>query len=309
MRYLRIDFFATDQGLRPEMRKIAILAIVCLATACGDVSGEVWFVPGWRTGFSSRDGCVRILKDIYPGQNIRVCSWDSLQPWQTAVRNSREFTGKLNQEIMRLDHSRRRDIILVGHSIGGEIVLEILSRLAGHKMSIHSAAILGGAVPCDDPRIVQALHAVRFHISNVYDPGDWVLKYLYPLGNSRVVPLGLAGWAGSDPRFLEISASGKKSSFYNHYAYLYLEVLAKMPDKHSELLETAYIEPFELRRPADTLFWNDLETVGSWKLQTHYDGTSRILDPYGVRRAAGTRQEMENLFTGLKAELKKAVPR
>ena len=106
------------------MRKIAILAIVCLATACGDVSGEVWFVPGWRTGFSSRDGCVRILKDIYPGQNIRVCSWDSLQPWQTAVRNSREFTGKLNQEIMRLDHSRRRDIILVGHSIGGEIVLE-----------------------------------------------------------------------------------------------------------------------------------------------------------------------------------------
>ena len=71
------------------------LLIVILIFFSLRAAGDVWFVPGWRTGFDDRIGCVYILRDNYPGKKIKVCSWDSLQPWRVTRTNAKEFANLL----------------------------------------------------------------------------------------------------------------------------------------------------------------------------------------------------------------------
>ncbi|MCI5779320.1 MAG: DUF726 domain-containing protein [Lentisphaeria bacterium] len=279
---------------------ILAAALICRLAA----AGEVWFVPGWRTGFSSRAGCVRILRDAYPGREVKVKSWDSRCVWPRALRNAEAYTDELFREIAALPESERRELVLVGHSIGGKIVLEVLSRLAVRGDRIDSAALLGAVVPCDSPRVAAAMRAVRFELLNVCNPGDWVLKYLYPLGNDPAAPLGYSGWISRDPRFHEAEADHHWSSFFNHFAYRYLEALAKMLDRLPPRIEVRQDAPHTPRPPADTLFWSDVEEFGAWRLQRHYDGRARILDPDGVRRAVGGMEAMRAAFADVKKHLK-----
>lgn len=266
-------------------------------------TGEVWFVPGWRTGFDDRAGCVRILRDIYPGKNIKVCSWDSLQPWRVTRQNSREYAALLFAQVVSLPEEKLRELTLIGHSIGGDMVLDILSKLSTGGKKIHSAALLGAAVPCDDPRIGDALDALRFELCNIRNPHDWVLKYLYPLDADRIPPLGYSGWQGSDPRFFETECEAKRFVFFNHFAYLYLEKLQEL--HHTIPPRVTVIQKDKNREqiPADNIFWHDVETIHSWKLQQHYDGRARILDPTGVRRAQGSMESMRRSFHDVQKQL------
>ena len=267
-------------------------------------AGEVWFVPGWRTGFDDRAGCVRILKTIYPDRKIKVCNWDSKQPWRATRINAGEYAALLFAQTAALPDEKLKQLILVGHSIGGDMVLDILSKLSVHGKKIHSASLLGAAVPCDDPRIGNALKAVRFEITNIYNPHDWVLKYLYPLDADAMAPLGYSGWAGSHPRFFEMECEAKRTGFFNHFAYLYLyklrELMHTLPRRIEVLQDAANKEQL----PADGIFWQDVEVFQMWKLQQHYDGRARIIDPAGVRRANGTFSSMRHAFDEVKKQLR-----
>lgn len=281
------------------MRRI----IIFLLFAAFSASGDVWFVPGWRTGFDGRAGCVKILKDTFPGRKIVVKSWDSRQPWPVANRNSAVFTETLFAELSAMPEAERRELILIGHSIGGRIVLTLLNRLAEQGKKIHSAALLATVVPCDSPLIPKALDAVRFEICDISNPGDLILKYLYPLDGDHAAPLGYAGWVGGDPRLIEGVCRHDDSSFLIHFAYLYLEELERMYRTLPPRVETAS-PASPPRRPADTLFWRDVEVYGNWRLQRHYDGRrTRLLDPDGVRRAAGDDGSVRAVFADVKRQL------
>ena len=267
-------------------------------------AGDVWFVPGWRTGFDDRIGCVYILRDNYPGKEIKVCSWDSLQPWRVTRTNAKEYANLLFAQITSLPAEKLQDLILIGHSIGGDMVLDILSKLSADGKKIHSASLLGAAVPCDDPRINDALNAVRFEITNIYNPHDWVLKYLYPLDADVVAPLGYSGWAGSHPRFFEMECEAKRTGFFNHFAYLYLYKLGELLDTLPQQVDVPQGEVNTEQIPADGIFWQDVEVCKKWKLQQHYDGRARIIDPAGVRRANGSITVMRDAFNSVKKQLR-----
>ena len=278
------------------MRRIVFLLLFAAFSA----SGEVWFVPGWLTGFDGRTGCVRILKDTFPGQKIVVKSWDSRQPWPTATRNAELFTETLFAELSALPESELRELVLIGHSIGGRIVLNLLNRLAAQGKKVHSAALLAVVVPCDSALIPRALDAVRFEICDICNPDDLILKDLYPLDGDHTAPLGYSGWVGGDPRLIEGVCRHDGGSFLIHFAYLYLEELACMYRALPPRVESASPP----RRPADTLFWQDVESCGNWRLQLHYDGRrARLLDPDGVRRAAGDVGAVRTVFADVKRQL------
>lgn len=270
---------------------------------CFRLYGEVWFIPGWRTGSSDRAGCVRILQDIYPGQKIRVCSWDSRQKWSVARRNAGYFSEELFHQFLTLPEVERKKLILVGHSAGGAIVVDVLSRLARGNIQIDRALLLATALPCDDPRIFPALNAVRNGICNVYNPGDWVLKYLYTINEDNVASLGYRGWSWRDHRFTEIQSDRQDSGFAMHYAYLYLETFDR---KIKSLPQTVAVRKYannQERIPADNIFWQDSELFENWKIQIHYDGRARLLDPAGVRRSAGTLLQMREAMSDVKKQL------
>ena len=261
---------------------------------------EVFFVPGWRTGFDGRDGCVRILKDAYPGKKITVKSWDSLQSWDVAKKNAGIYTGKLLAEILEMPDERREQLIMVGHSIGARIVVDILSELSRRKLKIHSMALLAAALPDNDPRIGYSLDAIRFYCCNVYNPEDWILKYLFAFDNQMHAPLGLCGWAGKDYRLFERKARSDRFGFANHFAYIYLEELDRMletlPPEYPKV-DVPQDLPNKVRRPADMVYWETVKSFGNWRLQKYIPGNDyRILDDRGNRRAQGSKEKITQAF-------------
>jgi hypothetical protein len=285
-----------------------LFCILFFITLSG-AAAEVFFVPGWRTGFHGRDGCVRVLRDVYPGCEISVKSWNSKQSWQTTKKNAVIHTEKLLNEILQMPEARRRELILVGHSIGAKIVVDILNELRRRGMMVHSSALLGGALLRDDPAIASSLEAIRFYCCIVYNPHDWVLKILFPLDNRLHVPLGLYGWGGKDPRVFESCAPEERIGFFNHFAYIYLEELDRLVEKLPPVrLEVTVLQdaPNEVRIPADQVFWIDISSSGGWKLQSRKDiGKFRIIDDRGMRRAWGSESKMREAFADVELQLKR----
>jgi pimeloyl-ACP methyl ester carboxylesterase len=222
-------------------------------------------------------------------------------------RNARVQTGKLLMEILAMPENDRRELILVGHSIGAQIVVDILCELSRRNLKIHSVSLLGGALPADDPRVADCLSAIRFYCTIVYNPDDWVLKYLFPLDNSLRKPLGLHGWSGSDPRVFEARAHTDRFGFCNHFAYLYLEELGRLmcriPPERPEI-KVIQDQADTERIPADQIYWDTVDSLGGWKLQKNcFSGRFRILDDYGVRRAQGGEKKMQESFADVKRQL------
>ena len=272
------------------------------------LQAEVFFIPGWRVGFAKREGVYRRLLEAFPGEKVTVKAWNSRQPWDVTKKNARDVMQRFFQEISSMPEKEREDLILVGHSIGAKIVVEILSKLADEGKKIHSAVLLGAAVAERDPRIGKLLDAVRFYCFNIYNPGDWVLYFLFPLDDPGSVSLGLYGWHGSDPRFFEAAVThSDRFAFANHYAYIYLDELGIMLRNVPRFAEIEVIQDEEniSRLPADMLYWHNIREYRGWLLQKNVSGKCRILDPDGVRRAQGSEEKMNKSFDDLLSQLKR----
>lgn len=284
--------------------RLFIFLLIFLSLSASAV--EIFFVPGWRTGFHNREGCVRILQRTYPGIKITVKSWDSKQPWHVAERNAADYTQVLFNEVLNMPDARRRELILIGHSIGARIVIDVLNQLVEHGKTIHSSALLGGAIANDDPRISQSLKAIRYNCCIVYNPDDWLLKMFFPLVNKLEVSLGEFGWKNTDERVFESRARNELWAFYNHYAYIYLEELERLvpqlpPIEPENIMQD---EKNIVRKPADQLYWDDLKIFKGWKLQKNcISGKCRIIDFYGKRRAQGSETKMRAAFTEVEKSL------
>lgn len=208
------------------MKKYMFLFTVVLSIAAS--GKEVFFVPGWRTGNSSRAGCVRIMRDIYPGYDITVKSWNSRVALTDAVKNAESCAEQLKKEITSMPEARRKQLILVGHSLGSAVVLDVLDYLAHHKMKISGAALLGTPVAADDPRLARGIEAVEKMCYNVAFSGDTLLQFLYSF-TSPGKPMGVGGSNFKHPRFVE-HIERNEPDLTNHFAYKYLEVLDRVVD-------------------------------------------------------------------------------
>ena len=289
------------------MRSVVLISAVIFLF---QLRAEVFFIPGWRVGFAKREGVYRRLLEAFPGEKVTVKAWDSRQPWDVTKKNAREVMEKFFQEILSMPEKERLDLVLVGHSIGAEIVIEILNKLADEGKKIHSAALLGAAIAENDPRIGRSLEALRFYCFNIFNPGDWVLLFLFPLDKPGSTSLGLYGWHGSDCRFFEAAVThSDRVAFANHYAYIYLDELGIMLKNIPRFAEIEVIQDEEniSRVPADMLYWHTTAEFQGWLLQRNSAGKHRILDPDGVRRAHGSGEKMKKSFDDLAEKLKKSA--
>ncbi len=204
------------------------LTIYCFALLLSLAGKEVFFVPGWRTGDSSRAGCVRIMRDIWPGYDIHVKSWDSNTALADAVDNAGIKAEELKKELAAMPEARRKNLVLAGHSLGAAVVLDVLDYLAANNMSVAEAALLGTPVAADDPKLLRAVNAVRGKCFNVAFSGDTLLKFLYSFKASGL-PLGVGGSKIKHPCLVD-HVVNNAPDFTNHFAYKYLEVLDTVVD-------------------------------------------------------------------------------
>lgn len=286
------------------MKKFLITSVLSVMTLLP--GAELFFVPGWRTGYSSRAGCVRIMKYIWPECRITVKSWNSKVPLDEAQENAVQYSAQLKAEILAMPENRRRELVLVGHSIGAAIVLDILDMLASRDLTIKEAVLLGAPVPDDDRRIFRAAAAVRGFISITSFRGDAILKLFYPWFSGK--PLGTAGWRFKHPKVFQLITK-PEFSFTNHYAYIYLEQFGVFRDTLPPI-------PADVKLPGSCtahfydesgIFWQTVKQHGSWKLQKHIcRNLRRITDDKNRVRCCGEKQKINKIFESVKVQLSAA---
>jgi len=105
----------------------------------------------------------------------------SKNPWHTAMSRA-SMTGKLLADI--LARVKRKQFILLGHSLGARVVFYTLSSLGKNtSQRVQVAHLLGGAVGRDDRNGWKlAVNATKSGIRNYYSENDDVLHYFYKFG-------------------------------------------------------------------------------------------------------------------------------
>ncbi|MBE6407503.1 MAG: hypothetical protein E7038_02750 [Lentisphaerae bacterium] len=290
----------------------------------------VLYIPGWQ----SQQGPeyeemvqerqaeeIRLLNEAYPGANIVYTFWDNAVSWPKCVKNADKLIRDLGKTIRNLKPEQRANLILVGHSLGGKVVIHILSDLDKKGLKVKQGVFLAAALPDDAPEIGRAINASLDPVINIYCPTDGTLRIILGLiGNAP--PLGAYGNAIAYPpeRFYQYHVAphftGNWDWIHNHWSVHYLEILDRilsakvMPPNEIHPPEKKIVLPHATtpvyQTDANLSTWKTLRTYKGWRLQNsrvirfHY----RILDRRDrVRAEAWKWTSIKESMDSLEAQL------
>lgn len=171
------------------MKKFCFVLLLFLVFPVIAAAGEVVFIPGWYSQWINYSGHTEVLQQLFPGDTVKVRKWHSNRLW----KNARESAGKVVTEITGeiAASSVPQEITLIGHSLGGRIVLDCASFLADKKISVRQIILLGTAGEMTAEDIDACRKVSRLPVINIFCPDDNMLK-LY-IRQEKSMPLGFAG--------------------------------------------------------------------------------------------------------------------
>ena len=199
---------------------------------------EIIFVPGWSSKGNSPVYETK-LKQTYPDAKITIMEWDSDDPdWKKAVSNADALVPEVVKYILEKSTQERENIILIGHSLGGRIVVNSAGQLAEKKLKIQQFILLGAAIDYDADLSSFAAASSQKNIS-IFSRNDSILKYLYS-NYQRKPALGFSGMEECPDYFLQyrfstsepvIANTDWKTALLesvNHICEIYFDELGKV---------------------------------------------------------------------------------
>lgn len=185
-----------------------------------DFSGKevkhLLLVGGWFSKTADYTAHSDEVAKIYPNAEIEHFLWDANGSWDES-RNLADTTAP--EELLK--HLERQSqqfplqkTVLLGHSLGGRVVVRTLAKLhqAGSPQ-LYQTILMGAALDNDDPDIAEAVLQVQNDILNFYSMADGVLRYLYQ-GYQMKEALGLSGCVKEIPGLRNIKVSGTEEHIY-----------------------------------------------------------------------------------------------
>ncbi len=169
------------------MKKIFLLSLLIFILH-SLAAGEVYFIPGWYSKWKNFDKTAAKLEKIFPGNNVNVCKWDSDRLWHNALAATDPFAIDLAGKIAQ---NPTEEVILIGHSLGGRIVLKCVAQLAAKNKQVKQVILLGTAYAITAEDIENCRKVSRLPVINIFCVDDNMLKLF--LFKEKNYPLGLAG--------------------------------------------------------------------------------------------------------------------
>ena len=166
-------------------------------------------IGGWFSKTSDYCEHLEIAKRLYPQAVVEILSWESNGLWSESLRQAEEVVPDVL--LHRLETLKPQTTALIGHSLGGRIIVRTLRRL--HD-PLHHVALMGAAINSDDPDIAETVTKVRHDVYNFHSRADGVLRYLYR-GFQQGEPLGLSGSHKEIPGFRNIKIAGTEEHVYS----------------------------------------------------------------------------------------------
>ena len=184
------------------MKKHVLMLVCTLGLMAG---AEVWYVPGWLRCHAPGSDTMAAVQACFPGTTSIYCDWDGNGLWGTSVTNAERRVAGLVAEIEGLDASVRTNLTLVGHSLGGRIVVRALARLSEKGIVVRRGVVLAAAMPRDDADIAKCGVASREPVLFLSNPKAVTLRCFYRMAPGiHGAALGLAGPLASPPNSLSI---------------------------------------------------------------------------------------------------------
>ena len=221
------------------------LSLLALA---GSPQDRVLYIPGWHRCARGEDEALRFVAEAFPGAEVSAYDWDGNCAWRKARGNADAAAERLADELIALSAEDRERLTLVGHSLGGRIVVRAMARLGRRGLKVRKAVVMAAALPFDDADIADFAAASSAPVEIVCNEGDTMLKFGYrPFGGEKSAALGAVGvaapFANCRVSFVspETVASapvaglwakvGLFRSLAAHYAPFYLEHFKQLSDE------------------------------------------------------------------------------
>ena len=89
-----------------------------------------------------------------------------------------------------LTSNQRQRLVLIGHSLGGNIIIRALAHLHRQNLSVQSAVLLGAAIENMNRNILLAMNATQKPICSMVNPDDTALKAFQTVTGCRALGTG-----------------------------------------------------------------------------------------------------------------------
>ncbi len=285
----------------------------------------IWYLPGWNRAEKADDLAYPACTSVFGEENCHFEPWQGDTLWPIALRNANTKVDELIARIAALSEAERKQLVLVGHSLGGRIVARTLAGLAKRKLKIHCGILLAPAIPMNDEAVSLMGEGSELPVLLIVNPQDLTLKYVYALASGEKAPsLGTDGALEPLSNVIEYAVSSNVTEevkidalwgqsetlkrICNHVATFYFEelraILKGTPTAQAQIRVPQNMVNVEWLVLDAGIWWELLAEKDGWKLQRNkITRHCRILDPSKHRLAWGAEQEMRHSFNKVLSQL------
>ena len=105
-------------------------------------SEQVWFIPGWLRSQKPIKSIMRVAQQTFPHAKVCFKPWDGESyVWSVVLSNAEKEAWKLAFEIAVMSEAQRRQLTLIGHSLGARMIIRALALLAEQQLQIIASAM------------------------------------------------------------------------------------------------------------------------------------------------------------------------
>ena len=171
------------------MKKVFLIIFLTLFILPLSAGETVIFIPGWFTEWINYSRHRKLISELFPGAELQVCKWNSNRLWKNAKSSAAKAAETLTAKL--ISAKTPEQITLIGHSLGGRIILDSIAALAAKKIKVKQVILLGSAVKPDDKTLALLSKVSSEPVINICCSRDNILK-LY-CQEEKEIPLGFAG--------------------------------------------------------------------------------------------------------------------
>lgn len=292
---------------------VTLLCVSCISEDYQPDSPTIIYVHGFQSKEQDTSQIIRILEEAYPqATEIKPWKWEAPElssnwqtgpAWGSALMNTRDASEQLYRYIQGLTKRQQKSLVLVGHSLGGRVVIEALDKCNDSNIIINHFVLAGAAIHNNSPAIKHAIDATIYQSFNLVNMRDYALGAYCLLERNSALGTGYA-LADDTTKLKEIAFKME----HEHDVHIYLQKYMNCVKQNDYSSEEILVVQDYLNWRNDVIdlgvFRDCLDNKGGWEIQKHHiTGHCRIISPTKERMAWGREPEMTFSFAKVKNQL------
>ena len=166
---------------------------------------SIWYIPGWMRAKEPERGVIPALTEAFNNSTVEFKAWDGNSTmWPSAVEAADREAWRFAFELATMPKEEREELTIVGHSLGGRILVRVLAILARRGLRIRQGILLAAAIPYEDEDLAKIGAGSKFPVVAICNPDDVTLRYIYAIaGGEKSAAFGANGTLRSIDNVIE----------------------------------------------------------------------------------------------------------